>query len=564
MDSFTVNDLTLLSPLYGLKIVAAQPFADNEILNVNIIDNPDIFDWLKAGDFLLTTGYIFKDDEKLQIEFIRRLSRLHCAGIGIKVKRFFDSVPEIMIKEADKLGFPIVEIPYRYTLSDISNHINNQLAGHDERLFIRTADIESILTDCLINGGSIFDLTRRISEILKNPIIVTDRRWKLVSWYGYSENAKRILTSSLSFSQGKSVFPEEFITSMPKSIDKINGSVPRVLTLNKKDYNCRVQPILAGSTNHGYIIIPEIISDLKTQEHIGLSISVPILALEFLRIQQEEELRVRIRGNFFDDLIDSNITSEDAIINLARINGIEPFKPYVCIVIDVKEDKNAKMNDSERMEFKKSELARNIYQIAYGMNRSVISVRRSSLIVILLRVKASELSGIKTSALLGDFVKEIYKSAVSTIPGKRIAIGISELSKDIMHMKTAFNQALDALNSLALGKNDELYAFYCDKRLYYFLKNSVSKEKRDSFSLSVLSPLIKYDEENKTDLIATLECYFRCSENINRAASMMFMHRNSFSYRLAKIKSILNSELNDYDELLELKIALVIKCLKDN
>ena len=62
-----VSDLLTLEELPGITLVAHKN-QDQPILKVNILENPDILDWLTA-ELLLTTGYIFKDDRKLQKNF---------------------------------------------------------------------------------------------------------------------------------------------------------------------------------------------------------------------------------------------------------------------------------------------------------------------------------------------------------------------------------------------------------------------------------------------------------------------------------------------------------------
>ena len=63
---FTVSDFLSLSELEGIKLVAGERGTDQPIVRTNIMDNPDTFDWLMPGEFLLSTGYIFQKDEALQ------------------------------------------------------------------------------------------------------------------------------------------------------------------------------------------------------------------------------------------------------------------------------------------------------------------------------------------------------------------------------------------------------------------------------------------------------------------------------------------------------------------
>ena len=62
----TIKDILEIKALEGIKIVAGEQGIHNEIALVNIIENPDAFDWLTPNELLLTTGYIFQDDEVLQ------------------------------------------------------------------------------------------------------------------------------------------------------------------------------------------------------------------------------------------------------------------------------------------------------------------------------------------------------------------------------------------------------------------------------------------------------------------------------------------------------------------
>ena len=109
MNSFSIQKLVENPSVKGARIVAGFKKANNIIYNVNIIDNPDSYGWFTAGDFLLTTGYIYQNNPELQKQVIRELAEMNCAGLGIKIKRYWDEIPLVMIEEANKLNLPIVD-----------------------------------------------------------------------------------------------------------------------------------------------------------------------------------------------------------------------------------------------------------------------------------------------------------------------------------------------------------------------------------------------------------------------------------------------------------------------
>ena len=51
----TVNDLLHAEELPGLTLLTHETNLDAPILQANILENPDAFDWLTPGEILLTT-----------------------------------------------------------------------------------------------------------------------------------------------------------------------------------------------------------------------------------------------------------------------------------------------------------------------------------------------------------------------------------------------------------------------------------------------------------------------------------------------------------------------------
>lgn len=80
---------------------------------------------------------------------------------------------------------------------------------------------------------------------------------------------------------------------------------------------------------------------------------------------------------------------------------------------------------------------------------------------------------------------------------------------------------------------------------YRLLFNIDNKDSVISFRDDMLLPLYKYDQKNKSDLLATLEIYLNSNGNMSSAAESLVIHRNTLQFRLDKIKHILNVDLND-------------------
>lgn len=55
--SVTVRDALRMEPLCRARLVAGEDGLDREITSVNVMEVPDIVNWVKPGALLLTTAY---------------------------------------------------------------------------------------------------------------------------------------------------------------------------------------------------------------------------------------------------------------------------------------------------------------------------------------------------------------------------------------------------------------------------------------------------------------------------------------------------------------------------
>ena len=76
---------------------------------------------------------------------------------------------------------------------------------------------------------------------------------------------------------------------------------------------------------------------------------------------------------------------------------------------------------------------------------------------------------------------------------------------------------------------------------------------------NLLQPLLAYDQAHDADLLATLESYLEQDGNVSATAKVLFLHRNTMISRLHKIKELLQMELNNSQEILLLKLALLAR-----
>ena len=59
-----------------------------------------------------------------------------------------------------------------------------------------------------------------------------------------------------------------------------------------------------------------------------------------------------------------------------------------------------------------------------------------------------------------------------------------------------------------------------------------------SFYEDTVAPIVRYDDQYRTDLVGTLESYLEQNCNMNATAAAIYAHRHTVAYRLERVKEL--------------------------
>ena len=79
-----------------------------------------------------------------------------------------------------------------------------------------------------------------------------------------------------------------------------------------------------------------------------------------------------------------------------------------------------------------------------------------------------------------------------------------------------------------------------------------------------LLDLVQSDKVQNTEYIKTLRTYLEHNLNTVQSAKSLFIHRSTFLYRLERIRTILETDLEDADELFYLNLSLRLLDMDEN
>lgn len=550
-NEYSVAKLLASENLSGLILASGRENVNNQISNVNTIDNLDVFDWLKAGDFLLTTGFLYKDNPIKLAETVETLARIGCAGLGIKTERFFGALPREVVRLADDLAFPIIEIPLKYSLADIANTITDGIRSNDESRFAKYLSVHNTFNECVLNGGGMKALIDALYGYVHNPVILLDSRWRALASCDPDGELEQLNLKNM-------VFPESFIESIPDKLIGKTKLLTRTLSDGGKDIVARIAILEDGSTNYGYIIVFEINHRLDWMEFVALESAAVPLVVERIKAKQISELKHQLRQDFFDDLLYGRISSVNAVSSLAELHHMDIKKTYMCMVMRLEEGYNSDEFEQTRNRFikLKNDIIYLIDKEAMSAELSVISIMRSNLIISFINVPQNKCC-LHSWDILDGF-PEMLSEKIRESFEIHFAIGIGIPIKDYLNLKASYFQANEAIRHANSEENGAV-CYYENFMVDQLLACIPDTQILEDFARHSIGSLRDYDLEHGTNFVKTLEVYFECNANVSTASKKLFLHRNSLIYRMDRIKEILNSDLKNPTELLALQVGLRVQ-----
>ena len=118
--------------LYGMRILAGEQNMNKIVQWVHTIEDIEASSFLRGGELIFTTG-IAKREGNWLIPFVKNLVEKEAAGLVVNVGPYIDRVPVEVLEYANEEHFPILEVPWKTRLVDITRDFCNQIIKDEQR-----------------------------------------------------------------------------------------------------------------------------------------------------------------------------------------------------------------------------------------------------------------------------------------------------------------------------------------------------------------------------------------------------------------------------------------------
>lgn len=530
----TLKELLDLNKLKTVNIAAGADRVKKNVTGAVMLDNPEMVDWMREGEMLLTTGYVLKENPQIQDDILLSLIKNKASCLAIKTRRYFDEIPKSMVDTANSNGFPILQLPYYMSLSEISEIINRHIYLSDAAV---RADVDpsQILFDMIQKNSDIKSLLDQSEQFLKGSFAFLDLHMK-------------IRFGSVSFSHGAIVdfyFPLDKAEKYNKLINKL-GPI-----FADEENHPLIYPVKSAGELLGYLLY--INGGCSKSECEVKSVCRKIalaLSLTILKERTFMSFKMRETEKFLDSLVTEGEMTYSEIVKSANYCNITIDAPYICCLISfVNQYELNETSDWVGIKsLNRKGLAASWESLSGGSCR--ILVKNNNIILIL--SQNENLQPHEQVAMVGEYCREIKDRMLENSYQDSVLFGIGEPTASLTSVYRSYSQALRGVDLMS-KINDEQIGCYRRYILYELLCDSPFAK----LALTErLKPLLDYDMEHNTNLIETLEIYFKNCQNAINASKDLFIHRNTLLYRLERIEELLDLDFNNSEQILIIQLAL--------
>ena len=156
---------------------------------------------------------------------------------------------------------------------------------------------------------------------------------------------------------------------------------------------------------------------------------------------------------------------------------------------------------------------------------------------------------------LGMNQEEVAGKLIYFIRDTYLKAGYSRVMEGHMNLRRQYVQAKTALDVGSRKKPYLWIHYFSQVALTYILEQSTRRLPGSMICHEGLLELKKHDEENQTQYMETLRVYLEEHLSATQAARELFIHRSTFLYRLDRIREILQSDLDDPEEIFYLELS---------
>lgn len=376
--------------------------------------------------------------------------------------------------------------------------------------------MENIYADAFkifIKAKNLNEIIAGLYSIIHNPIAVINRDFQLVACHSpflFDDETRNesIRMGYVNYSTYKKIRETLKVEDASKIVTTLSSN--RRLIINLKNERNEIL---------GLLIILEVETKLELISDDFIKI-LSELTKKYIYDQNFAKTNDDIKS-FFTSLLDNTFTDKAIFLQKIKDLKIDLKNPYYLLILDF----NEQFNEGSKIETES-------FFLSLIKKQIIATTYKNGDYVLLIKDKLNEETIIK----INDF---LFKMRFYMIVSNRIV--------DLYSINNIFIEEYKIFTLLQKTVGD--YLLYDLANFLPFLPLiSYKKEELINFINEDIYQIFLYDQANKSEFIDTIYLYLLTNKSLNETAKRLYIHKNTITYRLEKIKELFSLDFFDYNK----------------
>ncbi|MEV0387231.1 PucR family transcriptional regulator ligand-binding domain-containing protein [Nonomuraea sp. NPDC050643] len=508
----SVGEVLGVSTLADARLLAGENGLGRIVQRLNVMEVPDILAWVKPHELLLTTGYPLRNTPQSLGRLVADLDERGLAALAIKLGRYVDELPDEMVEQADRLGFPLILLPNDVGFDDILNQVLTDILNRQAAVLARAEEAHRALVQVVLAGGGLNEVTAEVAQLLDVSVAAVDGSGHVLATAGPADHVA-VLRESIS-REGPPTSPAP-------------GRVRSFASV----------PVLAGGHHHGRIVAYSASEAIRDSDVGILERAATVAALVVTRQEAVNAVESKYRADFLRDVLTGRAGTAERVTSRARAFGWDLARPVTVLVAELDPDGDERSAQDRLVACWTAAIRRHDPRGAVaGFSHEVVAV--------------------VDAALDAARVAKDAASAFADVPPATFSTGTSRPSPGAVTLPEAYSQALKAARVGRQLHGPGAVAHFDQLGVYRLLSLVNDTDELHAFVRETLGPLAGDDDAENADLRRTLQVLLETNLNVAETARRLHFHYNTLRYRIGKLERILGNFTDDPHLRLNLTLAL--------
>lgn len=527
-------------PLTMARVLTGVEGLDAPVTKFGVLDAPDGTMFVQENELVVTSGFIFSNNEALLFDVVKQLIHKRAAAFGVKLERKYIDIPSYIIEYAQQNSFAILSLPLSITWYELASVVLSFSLGgpaKDASISHRQNTYHTV--------EYFFSAMKNLVDISQAPKLIHDFFGLACMIYNINDKTKISCPEDYPLTSDIVGAINEFEARITKTANSADLHRHYLLT----GQSLLISTITFNNVYFGHIVIIENPDQILDDDTLEDALRYILLMIR-LRSRDVFELTrndLVIRNN----LILGFITQPHAAKDVARIQalaveyGLALRSENYLVQFNPVFTNDGELNSKHKI----ISIVLEIIPKVYNLYDVICGWENDNLFFCIVPYE-DETSSKRLLSKITGYIQ-------SRMPDVMLKFGVS-LPTDIYSINAGYQQAASALeicNKIELSSN---ITFYNSFELRNILAEPQLVCHFSKCFEKYIRPIQEYDKSHDGVLIKTLKIYFEKNRQIKPCADALFVHHNTIRYRLEQISQIAGLDLADRTTLMMLELCIMI------